>query len=61
MSNTLKPCPFCGEIPTRKYNEHLKKWYIQCENENCRIQPVTDAHVNKSVITREWNKRAKEK
>lgn len=53
----LKPCPFCGSIPIHKYNEHIKKWYIECDNEKCKIQPSTDAHINKSVITREWNKR----
>lgn len=54
----LKPCPFCGRKPTVTFLENCKKHWICCENEKCKIQPCTDWHTNKSVITREWNRRA---
>ena len=57
MQNELKPCPFCGETPTREFGNGIKKYWISCNNPKCRIQPTTDAHTNKSVVTREWNRR----
>ena len=53
----LKPCPFCGVVPTVEFNNGIKKYWIGCNNPKCRIQPTTDAHTNKSVIVREWNRR----
>ena len=53
----LKPCPFCGGEVSVVYDEGIKKYWICCDNPKCRIQPSTDAHVNKGVITREWNRR----
>lgn len=58
MKNTIEPCPFCGEIPLSEFSTGIKKYWIHCDNPKCRIQPSTDAHVNKSVVTREWNRRA---
>lgn len=57
MPNELKSCPFCGEIPTMEYGNGINKYWIGCNNPKCRIQPMTDAHTNKSVVTREWNRR----
>lgn len=58
MKNNIEPCPFCGEIPLSEFDDGLKKYWIHCDNPKCKIQPSTDAHVNKSVVTREWNRRA---
>lgn len=57
MSKNLKPCPFCGAIPTLEYDNGIKKWWIMCDNEKCKIQPMTDAHAFKGVIVGEWNRR----
>ena len=56
----LKPCPFCGATPQREKVMRFGQmyWSIACENEKCRIQPMTDMHKTLSVITREWNRRA---
>lgn len=59
----LKPCPFCGAKPVAKFNiviaGQVSDWnVIECENEKCRIKPFTDWHKSKSVVVREWNRRA---
>lgn len=58
----LKPCPFCGKVPSgiRFVGNPINKWYVECTNEKCRIQPATSYHKMKGVVVREWNKRAKE-
>jgi hypothetical protein len=59
----LKPCPFCGKVPVMEssdYDPRVTRYVIRCENPKCRIQPNTDYHIYKSVITREWNRRAKD-
>ena len=53
----LKPCPFCGVVPIVKFDNAIKKYWISCNNPKCRVQSMTDAHINKSVIVREWNRR----
>ena len=57
MPNELRPCPFCGAIPTLVYEDNFKKWWIACNNDKCMIQPFTSLHINKGVIVREWNRR----
>ena len=57
MNKNLKPCPFCGTYPNLEYDEHIKKFWINCNNPKCKIWPCTDVHKNKGVIVREWNKR----
>ena len=56
----LKPCPFCGIIPTIEYDDYFMKWVISCNNHKCKIQPSTDLHKRKGVITKEWNRRAED-
>lgn len=57
MASELKPCPFCGKTPIVEFGNGIKKYWISCNNPKCRVQPTTDAHIKKSVITREWNRR----
>ena len=55
MSEKLKPCPFCGQIP-----KVLGKFYfcISCENPDCMKKPETRYYheIENAVIA--WNKRA---
>ena len=39
LSKTIKPCPFCGEIPT--FSAFPYTDIIKCENPNCYVQPGT--------------------
>lgn len=59
----LKPCPFCGGEATSIFGIMIdgkqSEWnVIKCKNPKCRIQPSTDWHKSKSVVVREWNRRA---
>lgn len=56
----LKPCPFCGGEAIHRYGSNIAKYYVCCENPKCRVQPITDAHQSKAVVTREWNRRAED-
>lgn len=63
MSERLKPCPFCGEVPEfrRNLNSHETmtgscwKYVIQCKTGDClSVYAQSD---NKRTITRTWNTR----
>ena len=53
----IKKCPFCGSVPIVEYGNGIKKWWICCSNDKCWVHPSTDAHINKSVVVRFWNRR----
>ena len=53
----LKPCPFSGGKPSVEFCEEIRKHWICCKNEKCRIQPSPDAHAYLNVVVREWNRR----
>ena len=59
----LKPCPFCGGEATAEFGivitDKPSDWNVVCcKNKQCRIQPTTDWHKSRSVVVREWNRRA---
>lgn len=61
----LKPCPWCGEIPTvetLRYADPQRpdKYYVVCRNGDCPCEPSTYAHTSKGVVVRAWNKRIPE-
>ena len=53
----LKPCPFCGVVPTLEYNTWVKKFWYSCQNEKCGCQPKTYTHTDKGAVARAWNRR----
>ena len=53
----IKKCPFCGSTPIVEYGNGIKKWWVCCRNDKCWVHPTTDAHTNKSVVVRFWNRR----
>lgn len=54
----LKPCPFCGVSPKLRFTGgNINKWIVECDNNRCKIQPMTDYHKLKWVVIREWNYR----
>lgn len=60
--SVLKTCPFCGSQPVVDdwISGDKIYYYVHCDNMTCKIQPSTDLHTAKNVVTREWNKRAKD-
>lgn len=55
MIAKLKPCPFCGAIPTlhHRYSQPM----IECENSDCRVSPNASFQTEYGVIEI-WNIRA---
>ncbi len=59
----LKPCPFCGEVPTMELFidlYHRKKFGIECRNEDCDIQPMTAWYADEKDCVKDWNRRAED-
>lgn len=56
MSNEIKPCPFCGEIP--EIHEDRQGWWVDCINDYCPTQPHNQEpyHMKKDAISA-WNSR----
>lgn len=57
----LKPCPFCGKLPTRNCEANIftnePMYWISCVNDKCFIQPCTPMYKTKGADARAWNKR----
>ena len=55
----LKPCPFCGEIPTVTHDaQNCETYVIQCANGECACMPVTWWYLTKEEAIEAWNRRA---
>ena len=57
----LKPCPFCGCVPTGEAFEdmfHRIKFGIECKNADCVIQPMTPWFADKEECIEVWNRRS---
>ena len=57
MSDELKPCPFCGSVPTVDQDTN-GDWYIICEGDDCHaaISELPD----RDWSIEAWNRRAGE-
>ena len=51
----LKPCPFCGEIPTVELIEAV--WSICCENMDCPADAVCVYEDTEAEAIKAWNTR----
>ena len=52
----LKPCPFCGEIPTVGCDTFGHGCYhIQCANGECACMPVSWYYPTKEEAIEAWN------
>lgn len=57
---TLKPCPFCGEIPTLGDNGGAggEFWsIIHCNNPKCEIEPSAQCFGLPTLAIKDWNTR----
>lgn len=53
MSVDLKPCPFCGEIPTRHFNKAVGLFFLCC-NVCGADGPLSD---DEATAIEKWNER----
>ena len=58
MPNELKPCPFCGSMPTVTFDKDGKWFFIECSNQNCPILVQGMWHTSGDEAKSEWNRRA---
>ena len=54
MTETLKPCPFCGSKATEWVDDDYSNYWVQCTN--CFAQ--SDEFFTKSEAVAAWNARA---
>ena len=59
----LKPCPFCGIVPTLHHqkddNARWESWFIRCDGKDCRMWVIIDAIDRSDInnIITIWNTR----
>lgn len=56
MNQELKPCPFCGEIPSLRQMKSTKQYYLFCRK--CNIE--TTSFNDREEIIKYWNTRFNE-
>ena len=57
----LKPCPFCGEMPTiGEMHEDCGDlgYSVMCINNKCPIEARTAWHTDLKEVVEAWNRRA---
>ena len=55
MSNTLKPCPFCGDMPD--YHTNKSGITIRCMSDKCGVYVYTEGRATKAIARKSWNTR----
>jgi hypothetical protein len=63
MSEELKPCPWCGELPrlyTMSDNSCNDYWEIGCAGEECAANPSTMSFISVEDAIEKWNTRFEE-
>lgn len=57
MTEDLKPCPFCGNIPVLSDDGWTHTWTVECPHFECYVNPQTVAFGRERAIAA-WNTRA---
>lgn len=58
LTLVLKPCPFCGDVPTIKYYDGERSYMISCTNLECPMDFIsTELNHDKISIIEIWNTR----
>lgn len=56
-NKTLKPCPFCGEMPHLEEDYESNFFAVYCGNPECVTKPYTDLYGTESEAIKAWNTR----
>ena len=59
----LKPCPFCGceaIVIANQYRHWQTSYCVKCNNNDCRVIPVTYEHYELEGAIEAWNRRAED-
>lgn len=51
--NSLNPCPFCGKQPV--LSATMYEVVIKCENEDCKVKPVSKVYNSVNKAEESWN------
>ena len=56
----LKPCPFCGKIPTMwtMYSGNIQEeevFLVRCGAYECNIKPETPVYISRRLAVAAWN------
>lgn len=54
--NTIKICPFCGNLP--RLLQIGEDWKVECISEECTALPSTYFYDTKEEAIEAWNRRA---
>ena len=54
---TPRPCPFCGELPEIWQAQQSGAYFVDCTNESCPANPMTNPSGYREKAIRKWNKR----
>ena len=60
MGETLKPCPFCGEIPQILKHTFVDglAYTVGCKNKRCVVQITTIPYPTEKLAIKTWNTKA---
>ena len=56
QTKKIKACPFCGEIP-EVWHSTTGSYFVECTNENCGINPMTNPSRYRDGAIGKWNRR----
>lgn len=57
ITNDILKCPCCGKNPLRLYGVENHKYWIECNNFDCPVNPSTRMHRIRGLDVRDWNNR----
>lgn len=55
VTDNIFCCPICASRPRRFYGVENHRFWIECDNPDCPVQPSTKHHLIKGMEIRDWN------
>lgn len=51
------PCPWCGKVPALRQWNITQKFFVECRDGACEVQPCTGEHKTTDLAIAAWNTR----